>query len=292
MAERPLIETHKSLKPGIYVGSRRVSSGKGMHAVRVPLGRHQFFILVPKDPSKFEGKLKDLGNGVQGLILGAYKRVNEQADEARLKYHRNEPKDIAAAKEFLTKPEQSYWETAISRGIAKGKSIDGTISRLMQRAKRFRQATRTEPVQYPGTVSTLLGIGRNSNTFVQTLADVTGLDVREDFPGYDSGSKLRFDPKMFGKESSMTSSKQLGYQAGYMSKEAGPYGDINIFPINKGLGKTYRPAPADDEQENFRQQVQRRRNETQTAKKKKTGLTDQAAGNVGSWRSQLKELTK
>jgi len=191
--------TKETLPPGIYLGSRRVAINTGVG--KSPVGRHQFFVLVPKDPEKFGNAVTKFGN-TPAVLVGAYNVKPSFFSKRRLRYHRNYGNDVKAFREYISaqrNPKQvKFWETHISRSINQGKSTDEIISKILNAGEAYRYNERENPHFYPPVWKNIIGKGINSNTFVQSMADAVNLKRRrEDFPGYDPGSKLRIDPEMF-----------------------------------------------------------------------------------------------
>jgi len=189
----------KNLNPGIYIGSRRVAMDTGVG--KAPIGRHQFFILVPQDPNRF-GNAVDKYGDTPAIIVGAYNVKPSFFSRRRLRYHRNYGNDVKAFREYFSTQENpklpKFWETHISRSVNQGKSTDDIISKVLKAGEAYRYNERENPYMYPPIWKNILGRGVNSNTFVQSLADAVGINSRrEDFPGYDPGSKLRISRDMF-----------------------------------------------------------------------------------------------
>ena len=195
---KELVYSNK-LKPGIYIGSRRVAMDTGVG--KSPIGRHQFFILVPEDPNRF-GNAVDKYGDTPAIIVGAYNVKPSFFSRRRLRYHRNYGNDVKAFREYFSTQENpklpKFWDTHISRSVNQGKSTDDIISKVLKAGEAYRYNERENPHMYPPIWKNILGRGVNSNTFVQSLADAVGINSRrEDFPGYDPGSKLRISRDMF-----------------------------------------------------------------------------------------------
>lgn len=191
------------LKPGIYQGSRRI--GDYAHSMKVPLAAHRFVVMVPEDPESFKGKMTDLGNGQKGIIVGAYNKKVKGVEDNRLKYHRNHGNDLEAMRELMKIKSSGAgtWGAKLKRVFRNsGNGPDDEIKRILETAKAFRASTKKQPIKYPGKLSNFLATGKNSNTFVASLLENAGFKNKaiRDMPGYDAGRKLRFDPRIFSKE--------------------------------------------------------------------------------------------
>lgn len=198
------------------MGSRRVP---GFH-----MFRHQFMVLVPENIERFKGKLRDLGGGTRGMVVGGY--VNQGVMKnifgmGKITYHRNNMKDRGPLKKYLRGDADE--DAALYRAHNKGLKIDDTIEEVMSRGRSYRTSAKNEPIKYPSIIKNMMGWGENSNSFIQTLADTAGIKNRvKDHPGIDSGAERRLPENLFAiKEGSAAKGYRDGYLDGYLSKTAG-----------------------------------------------------------------------
>ena len=112
------------LRPGVYLGSRRI---KGMPSAKFTgedlEGRHQFLVLVLESSSGFQNA-QSMGGGVTGLTLGGH-NTDQFSDAIEMLVGRrdylvakvNQESDLAAAKEWIagTEPEVSKWGATLCR---------------------------------------------------------------------------------------------------------------------------------------------------------------------------------
>jgi hypothetical protein len=232
VAERPLLEPEKtSLPPGIYMGSKPVQ----LLGKLTNIYRHQFLVMIPKNPEQFKGRIMDLGNGVKGFTIGGYGIAPGRGKQfwKFLKYHvrprTNYAQDKHIVRNFLE--EGATRQGEISKIDLRGMETDEAIQRVIRVADTYRKNERKNPQYYPGPFTNALGLGRNSNTFAQSLAAAAGLKKRRfDFSGWDAGSKLRFPEWMFRdtntEEQDSDKMNKQAYLDGYLSKvaEKGPAG--------------------------------------------------------------------
>ena len=159
--------------------------------------------MVPKDPAKYKGRMTNIGGGQQGIVVGALSKNLGLFKAPELRYHRNNPKDIAAVQELLKsrEPGSGHYETSINRVVRdKVDYTDDEIDEILQKARAYRTSSRKDPVEYPGLLSNMMDRGINSNSFVASLLDYSGHGKKEkkmDVPGYDAGSSLRLPKNMF-----------------------------------------------------------------------------------------------
>jgi hypothetical protein len=203
------------LKPGVYIGSRRIYNRK--KGIGTPIGRHQFFLLIPRNPENFEGVAQDIGGGQKGIIVGAYNVKGKGFFSRRkLEYRRNSPSDTEAMQYYFLKNttgEKGPWDTHLSRSLNPGRETDGLIQKVMEAADRYEAKTQQKPVKYPGLLPTIMGRGQNSNTWVQSIADSLNMKHRRrDFPGFDSGADLRMPTSLF------QSSEKEAFLDGYLKE--------------------------------------------------------------------------
>ena len=174
------------LKPGmVLVGARDLDSTLAI------VGRHQFLVLIPDDPNCFE-KTVDLGNGVNGIIIGAF-------DEGYLETKTNQEADLAAVREYVDPYlEGTFWDydTEVSQVQIPGShSADSYIRLLLNMQSAYKENERDVP--YPNWFTTITNRGRNSNSWAQSMIEYSGGTVREDFSGRDLGRQLRLPEHLF-----------------------------------------------------------------------------------------------
>jgi hypothetical protein len=203
---RPLLEEDtKKIGPGIYMGSKPVQ----LLGKLTNMYRHQFLVMVPKDPERFKGRMIDLGNGVRGFTIGGYGIApNRGKSFWRIgSYHirprTNYAQDKHVVRDFLENNAKKGGQ--VSKIDLRGMHTDEAIGRVIRVADIYRKNERKSPQYYPGMFRNALGIGKNSNTFSQSLAAASGLKKRrDDFKGWDAGSKLRFPEWMFREKQEKT----------------------------------------------------------------------------------------
>ena len=170
----------KVLKPGIYMGSRDVKGS--------PIGRHQFFTLIPKNPKKFKrNALRNLGGGNKGIILSAFNKGGF------LTASKNYKADIKALSgRFKGK---NIANTELQKLWFKDRRIDRVIKKALKKGNNFWSNARNLPIKYP-----TLGLGINSNTFAQTLKRVIKGKSYKDFSGFNIGEDEKLPEDLFNKK--------------------------------------------------------------------------------------------
>lgn len=179
----------KTLTDGVYVAGRNLAMG-GLGS----LGGHQFIVLIPSDPAKFTN-VEPLGNGVQGIVIGAYNQ------SGRLQYAFNAPSDSDALEAYLTGTGNALGlEIAMVEISKAGKPVDGVITAVLDAAARYEAEEMKRPINYPPGPREQFSTGcLNSNSWAQSViqnAVGTGV-VQQDFPGIDTCKENQIDPSYF-----------------------------------------------------------------------------------------------
>jgi hypothetical protein len=152
--------------------------------------------MIPKDPERFKGKLEDLGAGNEGIVVGAYNRKTVDGSR-KLRYSRNDDRDVDAARSYFTGTRDKKWRTELLPTELEH-DLDDTISDVMHRGEMYRINERWRtPVEYPDVLTNLVNKGTNSNSFAQSLAIGSGVSQLGSFSGYDAGKQHRINEDMF-----------------------------------------------------------------------------------------------
>lgn len=184
--------TRVDAKPsaGVYVAGRDLAGNAA-------IGTHQFLVLVPQDPSKF--KTQDLGDGTQGIVIGAHNRT-------RLLAEFFEPADLQAIKEY-SNPDKyvSYFradfDTEVHPVDIGRYGTDAAIQKILDSVKHYTSFENRYNHPYPSNTETLLNGPTllNSNSWAQSVVEHNfgAGKVVEDFVGKDSGHQNRFPASYF-----------------------------------------------------------------------------------------------
>ncbi len=165
----------------------------------VPVGTHQFIIMVPDNPKDFSQpimidgapyRMRDLGNGTMGFVIGAH-NVND-----RLNVIPFQEADLKAANEhFDPKGNISWYKSDYDTEVCEVKSTKTDtqlINDIINSSNNYIQNERKNNIPYPTP-----GFGENSNSWVQSIIEYNGGTVREDFTGRDWGAARRIIRKFF-----------------------------------------------------------------------------------------------
>jgi hypothetical protein len=156
------------LDPGVYMGARRIKGS--------PIGRHQFFVLVPKDVTKFDPKLlRDVGGGNRGIVISAYNK------DGNLTATENYAGDLEALAGKYRGRKNKYG-TQLQRLKFNSYNNDELVRRALQAHRTFKAKAAKNPIKYP-----LLGLGVNSNSYAQALRNTIGGKEIIDFKGFNPG---------------------------------------------------------------------------------------------------------
>lgn len=174
------------LPPGVYVAGRNLNMTGGS------LGTHQYLILVPNGPYQFS--TRDLGDGTQGIVIGAHNR-------RRLKLVQFETADVRATREYVNLAGSSGgdFDTTVALVNIGSRSLTTTIARLLDAGRYYARYEKRHPIPYPSIGQMLRGRGLNSNSWVQSLVQyvVGPRRVQEDFPGNDLLHEKRIPRRYF-----------------------------------------------------------------------------------------------
>jgi hypothetical protein len=180
--------------PGVYVAARDLA-GPAF------LGTHQFLILIPQNPRRFRGKLRDLGDGTLGIVVGAHNVGG------RLKVKFFEPSDLRATREFfnpgryvgLLAPDFDTEIDLVDLSRSRYGGIDAAIARILKAIDRYQVNEARKPISYPSFAGQFRRNNINSNSWAQSVIQWTvgrGA-VQEDFTGFDLGHQNRVKRSYF-----------------------------------------------------------------------------------------------
>lgn len=178
----------------------------------VPVGTHQFTIVVPDDPSKFNN-LVDLGGGKLGYTLGAH-NVN-----GRLQFVPNQTADLQAAREWAdpkrnTSLFKSDFDTEVKLvPTPNGKNDTSFSAKLTQNAGNYAVNEEAKNIPYPKASTNIVGGAINSNSWQQSLIESAGGKSPSDFSGYDPAHNKRIDPAYFQASAAATQGAQAANNA-------------------------------------------------------------------------------
>lgn len=186
---------------GIFVAARDLNT-----KATLGIGTHQYLVLVPEDPSQFENMgdyaPQDLGDGTQGIIIGAHKV--EVDGEDSLVAQPFEYADTLATREHYDSSRIKWWKPDWDTEVHQ---VNTTTTRLSndEQIKNIIEATenynRNERIPYgnpewpwqdePDRV--------NSNSWAQSVIEhVVGPErVQEDFVGQDVFNDRRIEDRFF-----------------------------------------------------------------------------------------------
>ncbi len=180
--------------PGIYVAARDLAGAAF-------LGTHQFLVLVPQNPRRFRGKLRDLGDGTRGIVIGAHNVGG------RLRVKRFERSDFQAARQYfnpgqfvqLLTPDFDTEFDLVDLSRSRWKSIDGAIAAVLRAVERYEVNEARRPIRYPSFSGQFRRNCINSNSWAQSVIQfVAGSGaVREDFSGLDTCHQNRISRSYF-----------------------------------------------------------------------------------------------
>jgi len=191
----------------------------------VPVGRHQFLVIIPDNPSDFEGRifnlgnnidfrLSDVGNGELGFVIGA------QDQNDRLIAEAFNDADTTATTQFFN-PESKPWygwgnlsPNATACTIPQGASglVDdtATINALLTNIANYNNNESRLKIPYPTvgqTVSTSFTASKgyvNSNSWALSVLDSLGIvPNKTNMPGADLMNANRIDPDYFAANPSL-----------------------------------------------------------------------------------------
>jgi hypothetical protein len=218
-------EQQQPLKPGIYIGARKINMLNSKLLRDVMPGRHQFYILIPKNPANFRGKLRDLGNGVKGIVMGANQKKGQLYSKTTL------PAEIQAAEDFVGGTNKYKYDPDVQRIDVKGKSIDKTIHVMLRMQKHFEKMRKKNPIPYQFAS---MGKALNSNAWAQSIGEYAGLKNRvKDFKGIDPGTHDRVPEEYFKKAANMNNEE---LRQRLLHKTADKNSDRNAMIAGAGLG--------------------------------------------------------
>jgi hypothetical protein len=180
----------QKLPPGVYMGARKLRGP-------IPLGRHQFIVLIPENPKDFpKGQVKDLGGGNKGIVVGAYSRDSILSSDNKLRYSRNDVSDLRAARSYF-QGDADTWKTEIIP-TQLTHDTDTTIKDILNKGMAYRMNERyRKGVAYPNLFANVTGKGINSNSFAQTLARSAGVKPQGEFAKYSPGQEFTIGADMF-----------------------------------------------------------------------------------------------
>lgn len=153
-------------------------------------GAHQFTVLIPGDPAQipsvYQKHLTDVGDGRLGVVVGAHNV------DGKLEVRVNQVADLAASREYFSgvvtgkswRPQGDFVSTPNGVGNYINSFIKATIN--------YRYNTLTNRIDYPN-----MGLGKNSNTWNQSIHSYLGGTTRVNFKGAEPGNDSRFPNSVF-----------------------------------------------------------------------------------------------
>jgi hypothetical protein len=179
----PQLTEQKVLTPGIYVAARDLALAPA--TPELPVGRHQFIVLVPKNPERFRGMLTNLGDGALGIVIATHD-VND-----RLQVKRTDVSDLLSIREYVN-PKQNVhgparFDTEVAKVKLRGRDIDHTIRRILAATDHYIAYEQRYPIWYPSPLEQFKPGCVNSNSWAQSMIEyIVGKNrVKEDFAGWD-----------------------------------------------------------------------------------------------------------
>ena len=172
----------------IYVAARDLAG-------LVPIGTHQFIVIdnlsTPYKNATLSGKTikpQDLGNGKLGYVIGAHNRGNLEV----IYFEKN---DYIATQEYFDKKRVHFFKSDFDTELIKVKYANLNENLAAIRIFRLVEAYSTnqtmDKIGYPAA-----GLGFNSNSWVQTIIQLSGGAVSEDLKGLDISNEKRI-PKTY-----------------------------------------------------------------------------------------------
>lgn len=174
----------------IYIAARDLAG--------LPIGTHQFIIIEnqsnPHPAAKLNNKIiypKNLGNGKLGYVVGAQNRGN-------LAVEFFEKSDYEATLEYFDKKRLKFYKSDFDTEALKVTfpNINEKVAviRLFRLIDAYNTNQTMDIIRYPTA-----GLGFNSNSWAQTIIELTGGKIRSDLKGFDISNKKRipktyFDP--------------------------------------------------------------------------------------------------
>lgn len=152
------------------------------------VGTHQFLIIEPTSPADYavltNERLRDLGDGTQGLVVGAHNRGHLSAIFF-------ETADYQATKEHYNPGQYTHWyasdyDTEVHTVSPGSQGESALIRRVIYLVNNFMLNETHLQHPYPSG-----GFGVNSNSWAQTVIQLAGGTVQEDFSGVDISHDLR-----------------------------------------------------------------------------------------------------
>ena len=171
----------------IYIAARDLAG--------LPIGTHQFIIIENQSNPHPAAKLfneviypKKLGNGKLGYVVGAQNRKN-------LAVEFFEKSDYEATLEHFDKKRLSFFKSDFDTEVIKVKfpktNENAAIKKLFQLIDAYHINQMMDKIKYPTA-----GFGFNSNSWAQTIIELTGGKVQSDLSGFDISNKKRI-PKTY-----------------------------------------------------------------------------------------------
>ena len=159
------------------------------------IGTHQFLIIEPTGAADYgflpKDILRDLGNGTKGIVVGAHNRRH-------LKAIFFEEADYQATKEYYNPGKYVHWyssdyDTEVHKVDPGAQSESSLAKRVLYLVNNFMLNETHLQHKYPTG-----GFGINSNSWAQTVIELAGGTVQEDFSGVDVSHRLRVPALYFG----------------------------------------------------------------------------------------------
>ncbi len=171
----------------IYIAARDLAG--------LPFGTHQYLIIEtnsnPHPSARLNDKLvrpKNLGNGKLGYVVGAHNRDN-------LSVIYFEKSDYEATQEYYDKNRISFFSSDFDTEVIKvnysNTKIDEAIKLVFNLVDNYNINQSMDKIKYPTA-----GFGFNSNSWAQTIIELSGGTVVSDLDGIDISSDKRI-PKTY-----------------------------------------------------------------------------------------------
>lgn len=163
-----------------------------------PIGTHQFIIIIiienksnPHPAAKLNANMippKILGNGMLGHVIGAH-------NQSGLVVEYFEKSDYKATLEYFDKKMvhfyKSDYDTEVIKVVFPNKNEQIAIREIYDLVNAYHINQSIDKIKYPS-----MGLGFNSNSWVQTVIELAGGKVKSDLKGFDIANNKRI-PKTY-----------------------------------------------------------------------------------------------
>lgn len=198
----------RKLKPGIYLATRNLEGlAKWPLANAIMPARHSVYVLIPRNPANFKGKLHDFGNGVKGVTMAGY-----MGPTLNLITTRNKESEVTAMRDWLQGRDTHGFDLDPHRINVQGRNLDHTIHLMLRMQDKFKRESGKHRLNY----NLISGLGGyNCNSWAQSIGDYAGLKRRPtNMPGNDLGGWARIPAKYFD----VPGAPNLGYRQTHRHK--------------------------------------------------------------------------